>query len=78
MTVYYYFTMIFFTETFRFLNGSAEDGTPNVDAVLREIYVLYSDCSLKDPFYELEMAIRCDLFIHAVDTLIDRAEKRPR
>jgi hypothetical protein len=43
--------------------------------VLKEIYVLYTDCALKDPFYELEMPIRCELFIQAVDNLIERVEK---
>ncbi|KAL3817680.1 hypothetical protein ACHAXA_002829 [Cyclostephanos tholiformis] len=51
---------------------TAEPGTPGIDAVLREIYVLYSDCALKDPFYELEMPIRCELFTNAVDSLIDQ------
>ena len=28
----------------------------------------------KDPFYELEMPIRCELFTSAVDNLIERVE----
>lgn len=83
-------------------NKSAEPGTSGIDAVLREIYVLYSDCALvrtqimhvipyaiylkidfiltrfhyiqiiqqKDPFYELEMPIRCELFTNSVDSLV--------
>uniref|UniRef100_A0A6V2NYY7 Trafficking protein particle complex subunit n=1 Tax=Ditylum brightwellii TaxID=49249 RepID=A0A6V2NYY7_9STRA len=54
---------------------TAEPGTPDLDIVLREIYVLYSDCALKDPFYELEMPIRCELFTQGVDALIERVEK---
>jgi len=54
---------------------TAEPGTPDMDFVLKEIYVLYTDCALKDPFYELEMPIRCELFIQAVDNLIERVEK---
>lgn len=42
--------------------------------MLREIYVLYADCTLKDPFYELEMPIRCDLFNQAVDDLFDKVD----
>lgn len=53
---------------------TAEPGTPDLEMVLREIYVLYADCALKDPFYELEMPIRCELFTNAVDTLIERVE----
>eukprot|EP00536_Pseudo-nitzschia_multiseries_P011605 jgi/Psemu1/206334/e_gw1.405.21.1 len=44
--------------------------------VLKEIYVLYTDCALKDPFYELEMPIRCELFTQAVENLIQRVESR--
>jgi trafficking protein particle complex subunit 4 len=40
--------------------------------VLKEIYILYTECVLKDPFYELEMPIRSDLFVQAVDGLIQR------
>ena len=53
----------------------ADHGTADIDYILREIYVLYADCALKDPFYELEMPIRCELFAQAVDALVDRVEK---
>ena len=33
-----------------------------VDAVLRRIYELYSDYVMKNPFYQLEMPIRCEEF----------------
>ena len=46
-----------------------------MDTALREIYVMYTDCALKDPFYELEMPIRSQLFEKAVDALIERLEK---
>jgi trafficking protein particle complex subunit 4 len=55
---------------------TAEPGThPDMSAVLQEIYILYADCVAKDPFYELEMPIRSELFTQAVDALIDRVEK---
>jgi len=54
---------------------TAEPGTSNLKQLLQEIYVLYADCALKDPFYELEMPIRCELFTQGVDSLIDRVEK---
>jgi Sybindin-like family len=47
----------------------------DLEAVLREIYVLYTECVLKDPFYELEMPIRSELFVQAVDSLIDKVER---
>jgi trafficking protein particle complex subunit 4 len=55
--------------------NSAEPGSADLDSILREIYVLYTDCALKDPFYELEMPIRCELFTQAVDALIHRVDK---
>lgn len=54
---------------------TAEPGTPDMDQVLKEIYVLYADCALKDPFYEMDMPIRCELFTQAVDALIDRKSR---
>ncbi|ODV94258.1 hypothetical protein PACTADRAFT_51128 [Pachysolen tannophilus NRRL Y-2460] len=32
------------------------------ESILRKIYALYSDYVMKNPFYSLEMPIRCDLF----------------
>mmetsp|Transcript_9765 Transcript_9765/g.15483 ORF Transcript_9765/g.15483 Transcript_9765/m.15483 type:complete len:149 (+) Transcript_9765:1-447(+) len=57
---------------------TAEPGAPDLDYVLREIYILYADCALKDPFYELEMPIRCELFSQSVDALIQKVEKGRR
>lgn len=57
---------------------TAEPGTSDLDYVLREIYILYTECALKDPFYELEMPIRCDLFTSSVDILIQNVEKKAR
>ncbi len=48
----------------------------DLGSVLREIYVLYTDCALKDPFYELEMPIRCELFTQGVENLIKQVESR--
>jgi len=47
----------------------------NLGQILREIYVLYTDCCLKDPFYELEMPIRCELFTQGVVNLIQKVER---
>lgn len=57
--------------------GTAAEQQGGVDLarVLRDIYILYTECVLKDPFYELEMPIRSDLFVQAVDALIERAGK---
>ncbi|KAI8282671.1 Transport protein particle subunit trs23 [Colletotrichum sp. SAR11_240] len=34
----------------------------NIDVILRRIYDLYSDYVMKNPFYQLEMPIRCEIF----------------
>lgn len=34
----------------------------NVDVIMRRIYELYSDFVMKNPFYQLEMPIRCEAF----------------
>lgn len=34
----------------------------NVDVTLRKIYDLYADYVMKNPFYSLEMPVRCDIF----------------
>ncbi|KAJ5581255.1 Transport protein particle subunit trs23 [Penicillium hetheringtonii] len=36
--------------------------TGNVDTVMNKIYELYSDYVMKNPFYQLEMPVRCDAF----------------
>ncbi len=53
----------------------AEPGTRGLKQILKQIYVLYADCTLKDPFYELEMPIRCDLFTQAVEDLIQNFDE---
>lgn len=40
----------------------AEPGTQNMDSLLKHIYEQYTDYVLKNPFYEMEMPIRCELF----------------
>ena len=39
-----------------------EPGTQQMEALLKVIYELYTDYVLKNPFYEIEMPIRCELF----------------
>ncbi|DAZ95648.1 TPA: hypothetical protein N0F65_002277 [Lagenidium giganteum] len=47
-------------------------GTPEVDTALRSIYELYVDYVLKNPFYELEMPIRCSLFNTGLKAYVDK------
>ncbi|KAG7030109.1 Trafficking protein particle complex subunit 4 [Cucurbita argyrosperma subsp. argyrosperma] len=39
-----------------------EPGTLHMEGLLKYIYELYTDYVLKNPFYEMEMPIRCELF----------------
>merc|ERR1712060_892852 len=41
---------------------SAEPDSKNLEHVLKEVYCLYSDYVLKNPFYELDMPIQCERF----------------
>ena len=41
-------------------------------AVGRQVYVAYSDYVCKNPFYELDMPIQCDLFNIKVDEICTR------
>lgn len=48
---------------------------PNVDALLRRIYELYSDYALKNPFYSLDQPIWCHLFQQTIQQAIDLLER---
>lgn len=44
-----------------------EPQQPNTEAVLKKIYELYADYVMKNPFYTVEMPIRCEKFDRALD-----------
>lgn len=46
-----------------------------VEQLLRKIYELYADYVLKNPFYSLEMPIRCELFDVNLQSLLEQVEK---
>ncbi len=48
---------------------TATPGTADMDALLQMVYELYADYVLKNPFYEMEMPIRCELFNVYLDRL---------
>uniref|UniRef100_A0A804R146 Trafficking protein particle complex subunit n=1 Tax=Zea mays TaxID=4577 RepID=A0A804R146_MAIZE len=45
---------------------------PNMEMLLKAIYELYTDFVLKNPFYEMEMPIRCELFDHNLAQVIQK------
>ncbi|KAI0443117.1 Sybindin-like protein [Xylaria telfairii] len=42
----------------------------NVDVAMRKIYDLYADFVTKNPFYQLEMPVRCDTFDRKLNSYI--------
>ncbi|KAG3260395.1 TRAPPC4 [Ictidomys tridecemlineatus] len=53
----------------------ADPRQAGIDFLLRKIYEIYSDFALKNPFYSLEMPIRCELFDHNLKLALEVAEK---
>lgn len=47
-----------------------EPQTPYVSAFLQRVYELYSDYVLRNPFYEAEQVIKCELFDLNVESAI--------
>ena len=47
----------------------------SMDGFLKKLYELYSDFALKNPFYSLEMPIRCDLFDTNLQKHLELSEK---
>lgn len=39
-----------------------DPSTTNIDVVIRKVYELYADYVMKNPFYQLEMPVRCEAF----------------
>ncbi|KAI4462748.1 trafficking protein particle complex subunit [Holotrichia oblita] len=53
----------------------ADPPQAGMDILLRKIYELYSDYALKNPFYSLEMPIRCELFDTNLKSVLEQVEK---
>ncbi|XP_014276698.1 trafficking protein particle complex subunit 4 [Halyomorpha halys] len=53
----------------------ADPGHTGLDSLLKNIYELYADYALKNPFYSLDMPIRCELFESNLQLLLEQAEK---
>lgn len=51
---------------------TAKPGTATAGIVLQTVYELYSDYVLKNPFYEVDMPIRCELFDVAIESFVRR------
>mmetsp|Transcript_19006 Transcript_19006/g.25047 ORF Transcript_19006/g.25047 Transcript_19006/m.25047 type:complete len:149 (+) Transcript_19006:60-506(+) len=53
---------------------TAEASTPGTDleTLLSTVYELFADYVLKNPFYELEMPVRCELFTQHLNSFIEK------
>ncbi|KAL2212248.1 Sybindin-like protein [Sarocladium strictum] len=48
----------------------------NVDVTMRKVYDLYADYVTKNPFYSLEMPVRCDIFDRKLHSYIREINNR--
>lgn len=53
----------------------AEPSQTGVEVLTKRVYELYADYALKNPFYSLEMPIRCELFDTSLQLLLELVEK---
>lgn len=53
----------------------AEPTQSGIEILLKRVYELYADFALKNPFYSLEMPIRCELFETNLQNLLENVEK---
>ncbi|CAK9807062.1 Trafficking protein particle complex subunit 4 [Anthophora plagiata] len=53
----------------------AEPTQSGIEILLKRVYELYADYALKNPFYSLEMPIRCELFETNLQNLLENIEK---
>eukprot|EP01040_Poterioochromonas_malhamensis_P002450 gene2450-2605_t len=51
---------------------TASPGTAELELLLQGIYEVYTDYVLKNPFYEVDMPIRCELFNQNLEKLIQK------
>lgn len=47
-----------------------EPHQPNIDSMVKKIYELYADYVMKNPFYTVEMPIRCEKFDRGLDGFV--------
>ncbi|KAK0403797.1 hypothetical protein QR680_017126 [Steinernema hermaphroditum] len=58
----------------KFVVVASLNANQNLDALLRKIYELYADFALKNPFYSIDMPIRCERFDDAMVALLSKAD----
>jgi len=56
---------------------TATPDTTELDGLLKTVYELYADYVLKNPFYEMEMPVRCELFNKHLERYLLRQQSKP-
>ncbi|GMT32704.1 hypothetical protein PFISCL1PPCAC_24001, partial [Pristionchus fissidentatus] len=59
----------------KFVLVMAAGSTSPVDSILMKLYELYADYALKNPFYAIDMPIRCHKFDEGLKALLERMDK---
>uniref|UniRef100_A0AC35FGV9 Trafficking protein particle complex subunit n=1 Tax=Panagrolaimus sp. PS1159 TaxID=55785 RepID=A0AC35FGV9_9BILA len=59
----------------KFIVVASTTSPPTLDIFLRKVYELYADFALKNPFYSIDMPIRCDKFDEGLKALLEKQEK---
>ena len=54
---------------------TADRNQSGLSNTLRGIYTIYSDYVLKNPFYELDQPIKCELFEHTLKSYLSSSKK---
>jgi hypothetical protein len=52
------------------LLATPEQSDSDLDRLLRQVYELHADFVLKNPFYEMDMPIKCELFDTNLNVLV--------
>ncbi|XP_074652379.1 trafficking protein particle complex subunit 4-like isoform X2 [Tubulanus polymorphus] len=53
----------------------ADPKQSGIDLLLRKLYEIYGDFALKNPFYSIDMPIRCELFDSNLQLAIEQVDK---
>ena len=56
----------------KFIVTANSNGTENLERLLKDVYSLYTDYVLKDPFHQMDQPIKSIKFIKHLDSLINK------
>ncbi|PIO54491.1 Sybindin-like family protein, partial [Teladorsagia circumcincta] len=59
----------------KFVVVTSPTATIPIESLLNKLYELYADYALKNPFYAIDMPIRCSKFEEGLKSLLERVDK---